>query len=356
MILLLGWFFIQTQWPKGLVLGMVFATIAINLIFALRAFGVVVPFLLLGRQLLLSLVIGAAIAAPLYFGIMPGISQYQQLIPWLCVALFPLLYMMASKPQKILQYLFSAIFVIALLGLDEEGQSYSFSSFVNMWLGFCGGFGGALAVLGLFSSEVPEREFCKQARSFFAGCGQFVAGFRERAPGTPAGAAIISTGQERWQPVLKQLQAWSSAINYKRVPGNDRHKTQALIESIEHLALRLPAAERVGQSSDEALDEPMRKLIGRFYDACAESFQLIANSLADLKPIPDLPETRSLVREIESRGDDLRRSAAGDKHILTSVQGVMRVTAHMNLLADELNNCRDKVNALDWKGWNRNYF
>jgi len=26
------------------------------------------------------------------------------------------------------------------------------------------------------------------------------------------------------------------------------------------------------------------------------------------------------------------------------------------LLADELNNCRDKVNALDWKGWNQNYF
>jgi hypothetical protein len=348
-ILLLGWFYIQTQWPMGLMLGMVFATIAI-------ALGALLPLILVGSQLLLSLVIGAAIAAPLYFGIMPGISQYQQLIPWLCVALFPLLYMIASKPQKKIQYLFSAIFVIALLSLDEEGQSYSFSSFVNMWLGLCGGFGGALAVFGLFSSVVPEREFWKQVRSLFAGCGQFITGLQERAPGTPAGVAIISTGQERWQPVLKQLQTWSSAINYKRVPGNDRHKTQALIESIEHLALRLPAAERVGQPSVEALDQPMRKLLGRFYDACVESFQLITNSLAALKPIPDLPDTRSLVREIESRGDDLRRAAAGDNDILTSVQGAMRVTAHMNLLADELSNCRDKVNALDWQGWNRNYF
>jgi len=355
-VLLLGWFFIQTQWPEGLVLGMLFATIAINVIFALEAFGVVVPFLMLARQMLLSLLTGAAIAAPLYFGIMPGIDQYQQLIPWLCVALFPLLYMMASKPQKIIQYVFSAIIVIALLGLDEERQSYSFSSFVNMWLGICGGFGGALAVFGLFSSKVPEREFCKQVRSFFSGCGQFVTGFRERAQGAPAGAAIVSTGQEQWQPVLKQLQTWSSSINYERVPGNDRLKTQALIESIEHLALRLPAAERGGQSSVEALGEPMHNLLDRFYDACIDSFQLIANSLADLKPIPDLPDTSSLVREIESRADDLRRSAGGDEDARVSALRLMGATAHMDSLADAIHDCRDKANTLDWEAWNRNYF
>ena len=355
-VLLLGWFFIQTQWPEGLVLGMLFATIAINIIFAFGAFGLVVPFLMLARQMLLSLLTGAAIAAPLYFGIMPGISQFQQLIPWLCVALFPLLYMMASKPQKIIQYLFSAIIFIALLGLDEERQSYSFSAFLNMWLGICGGFGGALAVFGLFSSEVPEREFCKHVRSFFTGCGQFVTGFRERAPGTPAGAAIVSTGQERWQPVLKQLQTWSSAINYKRVPGNDRQKTQALIESIESLALRLPAAERVGQPSVESLDEPLRTLLGRFYDACVESFQLIANSLAALQPIPDLPDTKGLVREIESRGDGLRRSAGGDEDARAFALSLMSETARLGSLADAIHDCRDKANALDWEAWNRNYF
>jgi hypothetical protein len=53
----------------------------------------------------------------------------------------------------------------------------------------------------------------------------------------------------------------------------------------------------------------MSKLLSRFYDSYVESFQLIASSIADLKPIPDLPDTRSLVCEIESQGDDLRRSA-----------------------------------------------
>ncbi|MGB3096553.1 MAG: FUSC family protein [Candidatus Deferrimicrobiaceae bacterium] len=349
-ILLLGWFFIQTQWPMGLQLSMVFATIVI-------ALGALLPLIMIGRQLLLSLIIGAAIAAPLYLGIMPGINQYEQLIPWLCVALFPLFYLMTSpRPQRMIQALFSAIFVIALLSLDEESQSYSFSSFLNTWIGLSGGFASALAVFGLFSWVVPEREFWKQVRSFFAGCGQSMQDLAKSSPGTPSWTAIVKAGRQRWPGLLKQLQTWSSAINYKRVPGNDRHKTQALIESIEHLALRLASAEHVRQRSDEALEEPLRKLLGRFYDTCVESVQLIANSLADLKPIPDLPDTRSLVREIESRGDDLRRSAAGDNDILTSINSVMSVTAHMNLLADELNNCRDKVNALDWKGWNRNYF
>jgi uncharacterized membrane protein YccC len=312
---------------------------------------------MIGRQLLWSLIIGAAIAAPLYLWIMPGISQYAQLIPWLCIVFVPLLYLIASSgPQTKIQYLFSAICVIALLSLDEEGQSYSFSSFINMWIGLAGGFGGALAVFHLFSPVVPEREFCKQVRAFFSACGQFIPGLQARAPGTPVGAAITSTGHERWQPILKQLQTWSSAINYKRVPGNDRDKTQALIESIEHLALRLPAAERVGQPSVEALDAPLRKLFGRFYDASAESFRLIANSLAAMQPIPELPDIRSLVRAIESRADDLHRSAASDQDVRASVLRLMSASAHLDSFAEALHDCRDKANALDWEAWNRNYF
>jgi hypothetical protein len=178
----------------------------------------------------------------------------------------------------------------------------------------------------------------------------------ESAPGTTARAAVISTSQARWQGTLKQLQTWSSAINYKRVPGNDRQKTQALIESIERLALRLASAEDASRQSVEALDEPLRKLCGRFYDACVESLQLITNSLADLQPIPDLPDARRLVRDIASRIDHLRRSAAGDEDVRASVLRFLSTTAHLRALADAIHDCCDKANALDWEAWNRNYF
>jgi uncharacterized membrane protein YccC len=348
-MLVSGWFFIQTQWPMGLTLGMVFSSIAI-------CFSAMLPLIMIRRQLLLSLVIGPAIAAPLYFVIMPRYSQFLQLIPWLFLAFFPLFYLMASNPRKMMQYLFAAIFVAALPSYDESGQSYSFISFMHMWWGFFGGFVGALAVFGLFSSVVPEREFCKQVRSFFTGCSESMQALVKIPPGTPAGAEMVKTSRKRWPGLFKKLKIWSSQINYTRVPGNDRQATQALIGSIEHTALRLNAVEYVHQQSVEVHDGPLRKLIGRVYEACVESLQLIGNSFTDMKPIPELPEIRGLVCEIESRGNDLCRSAGGDNDILTSVQDVLRITAHMNMLAEELNNCRDKVNALDWKGWNRNYF
>jgi uncharacterized membrane protein YccC len=349
-IVLMSSFFILTQWPMGLSLAMVFGTLAIG-------FGAMLPLTMVRRQLLLSLVIAPAIAAPLYFGVMPRIDQYEELIPWLCIAFLPLLYIQTSRnPKTMILAIFSSIFFIALLSLDEESQSYSFSSFLKMWFGFCGGFTISLAVFGLFSSVVPERELWKQVRSFFAGCGQFMQRIEESAPGTTARAAVISTSQARWQGTLKQLQTWSSAINYKRVPGNDRQKTQALIESIERLALRLASAEDASRQSVEALDEPLRKLCGRFYDACVESLQLITNSLADLQPIPDLPDARRLVRDIASRIDHLRRSAAGDEDVRASVLRFLSTTAHLRALADAIHDCCDKANALDWEAWNRNYF
>jgi hypothetical protein len=90
-----------------------------------------------------------------------------------------------------------------------------------------------------------------------------------------------------------------------------------------------------------ALDEPSLKGLGRIHDACIDSLQLISNSLADLKPIPELPDTTSLISEVESQGEDLRQASA---------------TAQLRSLLEAIHDCRDKANALDWAAWNRNYF
>jgi hypothetical protein len=349
-ILLMASFFTVTQWPMGLSLSMVFGTLAIG-------FGAMLPLAVISRQLLLSLVIAPAIAAPLYFGIMPRIDQYQELIPWLCITFLPLLYLQSSpNPRTMILAVFTSIFLIALLSLDEESQSYSFSSFITMWFGFCGGFTISLAIFGLFSSVVPEREFLQQVRSFFAGCGQFMHRLEESAPGAPASAAIINTHLQQWQGILTQLQTWSSAINYQRVPGNDQQQTQALIESIEYLVLRLASAVHFRQQSVEALDEDLLKQLRPVYDACIESLQVISNALADLKPIPELPNTRGLLRELESRGDDLRQPAAKEAEGQASLFSFMSATAQLRSLLDAIHDCRDKANALDWEAWNRNYF
>jgi hypothetical protein len=175
------------------------------------------------------------------------------------------------------------------------------------------------------------------------------------SPATPAGAAMVKAERQRWPGLFKQLQMWSSVIDFTRVPGNDRQATQAMIDSIEHAALRLDAAEHARRQPVGTMVESLQAPLRRLHDACVESFQLIANALAELKPAPPLPETGALVREIESRGGDLRRAAGGDDDTEASVLRVMGVAANLHSLAGAIQDCRDRTNAIDWTAWNRNY-
>ena len=68
--------------------------------------------------MLLSLVIAPAIAAaPLYFGIMPRIDQYEELIPWLCIAFVPLLYLQTSRNPR-------TMILAMLLSIRTLNQQY----------------------------------------------------------------------------------------------------------------------------------------------------------------------------------------------------------------------------------------
>jgi hypothetical protein len=83
---------------------------------------------------------------------------------------------------------------------------------------------------------------------------------------------------------------------------------------------------------------------------------LISNSLADLKPIPDLPDTANLIREVEARGDDLRQAAGSEVKLRASALLFLNASAQLRSLLEAIHDCRDKANALDWEAWNRNYF
>jgi hypothetical protein len=96
--------------------------------------------------------------------------------------------------------------------------------------------------------------------------------------------------------------------------------------------------------------------LGRIHDACIDSLQLISNSLADLKPIPDLPDSASLIREVEAQSDDLRQAAGREVKLRASALLFLSATAQLRSLLEAIHDCRDKANALDWEAWNRNYF
>jgi hypothetical protein len=249
--------------------------------------------------------------------------------------------------------LFSSIFCIVLLSLDEENQSYSFSTFFNFWIGLAGGFAVPILMFAILNTLVPERVFSQQVCGFFSGCGQFMRKLKGRPPQTAERAAIVTAASTQWQGQLKQMQMWSGMMNYTRVPANNRDNTQALVEAIERVALRLGAA---AYSRSKPVFEPLQQQFYRLYDVCVESCDVIAKALAGREPVPELPEIGAQVRDIQSKVDEIRRSAVGDDEVQVSALRVLSVTAHMRLLAAELNDCRDKANALDWKAWDRNWF
>ncbi|TWT81254.1 Fusaric acid resistance protein family protein [Planctomycetes bacterium CA13] len=342
--------FIQTQWPMGLSLAMIFLVLAI-------CFNCLMPLMMISRQMLLSLLVGPLIAAVLYFGIMPRIDQYVELIPWLVVVFVPLLYWQSNpKPQASLLAMFSSLFLIALLSLDEQRQSYSFSSFFEMWLGLCGGFGVPVLIFGLFSTVVPEQKFLTQVRSFFAGCGQSMQSLTNTPPDSPATTTTIQSGRKQRLGLIKQMHMWSRLVNYRRFPDAYGRRTQAMVESIQRAALWLESAEDSRRKSVDSIPDPLRDPYQRLYDTCAASFQSIADALANLEPAPDLPDTTARIRDIESQCAELRRSAAENDEVQASVLRTMIATAHLRWLANAISDCCDNANHIDWKEWNRNHF
>ena len=174
--------------------------------------------------------------------------------------------------------------------------------------------------------------------------------------GRQSGGCTVGPDYVRPEADVKQLRIWSSASNYKQGPGNDRQQTQALIESIEFLVLRLASAVHVRQQSLEFPDEKLHKQLGRIYNICIESLQLFSNALDEQRPVPDLPETESLIRDVKSREAELRQSVARGVDQHTSILGFMSAASEIRSLAGVIQDCRDKANALDWEAWNRNYF
>jgi hypothetical protein len=94
----------------------------------------------------------------------------------------------------------------------------------------------------------------------------------------------------------------------------------------------------------------------RLSDACTDSFQLIADSLANREPVPRLPDTKKLLRDLESKGHAIRQPVSGNKISHAAALHAMSLTARFEALSDAIHDCRTRANALDWNAWNQNYF
>jgi hypothetical protein len=251
---------------------------------------------------------------------------------------------------------FSGLWVIELISVSQS-QSYSFTDFMNQFIGISGGFGLAFVTLAIFSTHVPEKEFRKQLALFFGACEKTIKELEEHKPWTSHGKSILISTNKELIGHIQMCGLWSTMLNYYRVASNDKNKVDSLLEAIEALAFRLESYEHARRDfKDESLLVSLKDEAQELREAFTETFSLFKNSLSDGEQVPELPDISDLKNNIHAGLEELGEEAKADENVRELAGQVMVVIGFYPALNESIVECRRRVNALDWKAWDQAYF
>lgn len=309
------------------------------------------------RPLLKSLVWGSIVAFVLYFKIMPLLDGYVQLAPVLIIVFFPFCYFMnSSRPTTAAISMFSGLWVLELISVSQS-QSYSFTGFMNNFIGISGGIGLALLTLAVFSPRVPEKEFRRQLALFFETCEKTIKELEEHKPWTPDGKSILISRNKELIDHIKLCGLWSTMLNYDRVASNDKNKVDSLLAAIGALTFRLESFEHARRDfKDESLLVSLKDETQELHQAVIETFSSFKNSISKGEHVPELPDISNLKNNIRADLEELGEQTKADENVRELVGQVMVVLGFYPALTESLRECRQRVNALDWKAWDQAYF
>ncbi len=309
------------------------------------------------RPYLKSLVLGSIVGFVLYFSIMPVLDGYMQLAPVLIIVFFPFCYFMnSSSPTTAAMSMFSGLWIIELISISNS-QSYSFSDFMNQFIGISGGFGLAFLTLAIFSPHVPEKEFKKQLALFFGICEKAIKELEEHKPWTHQGKSILISRNKELIEQIKLCVLWSNMLNYDRIASNDKNNVDSLLAAIEALAFRLDSFESARKEfKDESMLVSLKDKTKELRQAVIETFSSFKNSISKGEHIPELPDISNLKNNVLADLEELREHAKADEHVRELAGQVMVVIGFYPALTESIRECRRCVNAMDWKAWDRAYF
>jgi len=348
-IILASTVWIFTNWPLGTSKFVFFAWI----IAYINVVSLYVP----PRSLLVGLVWGAAAGSVMYFLIMPVLDGFLQLAPFIIVFLFPFCYMMfSSNPITYIRGMMASLFVIMFIDVSES-QTYSFSSYINIFIGSGGGFLMGLLTLSLFEHRVPEKEFRTKLASFFGTCEKIINHLEEYKPWTPEGSSILKTGKKELFDHIKTCRMWSGVLNYDRVLANDKGKVSNLMAAIEALFFRIDSLEQARKEfQDESSIDSLRGKGKELEQKVLEVFKSFQDSLSNSESVPELPDISELIKEIRIELENLRGQARGDESVKKLAGKVLMIIGFYHAFTESIIECRNSINALDWKAWDQAYF
>ena len=349
MIMLASIIWITTDWPLGYSSFLLFVWIIsyVNIV------SPAVP----TKPILSGFIWAAAVGSVMYFLLMPQLDNYQQLAPLIILMFFPFCYKMNNPSPLISVWGMIASVLLVMFANISEVQTYSFSTYVNTFIGTGGGLLIGLVILSIFSYRRPEKEFKKQMILFFGSCEEMLKQLDKHKPWTPKGRSILFSGRKELINHIKNTILWAGALNYERTPDNDKTKVESLLSSLEDITFRLDSLEQARQEfKDESSITSLRKKWTDMHQGLNQEFKMLKDSISKGEQVPDFPDISELVKQISEDLKEIRKREGADKNLSELAVRILLVAGFYQSLAASLAECREQVNRLNWKAWDQAYF
>jgi uncharacterized membrane protein YccC len=305
-----------------------------------------------------SVIYGPLAGAVLYFAIMPGVTDMWQLAPFLILTLFVCGYFAnSSNPSTAVTGMFSGLWIFELINLGQ-GQVYSFASYSETLLGIIGAVLVGVTVISLLDAPIPERRFRHHVEGFFAICADIAREMTVVAPDDAEVRLRLRAGRSRLVEQLRMCHMWWQQLDPDRFSEDERHKAALLVAAMRSLAFRQDAMQqaRVGFPISRALPElagpgeELRRLEARAY-------LVLERAAARCEPAAPVPAVSELVGPYQTWLDALHGARERrDEHAKELTRQVLVAMGLHQALAQAINDCHDRFNALDWQTWGAAHF
>jgi uncharacterized membrane protein YccC len=273
----------------------------------------------------------------LVFWISPALSNYGLMNLFLFVQLFAFGYWSVALGGQNIHAGAVMFFIIATVGLDAEkpvGVQTVFNSYFSVVLPIF-----IAAIVGrLFWPVLPEAELRKRFVEFFSTCSNFLT----KQPGYADDAL-----SDRLTLIPIESVTWAKGLKGRHCPPSEVEKIVAITLTMRRLALRLTAR---AQAQPPALPESIARVIDPVLEKARDDFRVIADALTQVfregSTRVSVPSTKAARESFRSALQEVRSQNLLVGQSLESVRSYLSLAHRLDVIADDLETCRDQTLSL----------
>jgi uncharacterized membrane protein YccC len=272
----------------------------------------------------------------LVFLISPALSNYGMMNLFLFAELFAYGYWAAALGGQSLHAGAAMFFIVATVGLDAEKPvtvQTVFGSYFSVVLPIF-----IAAIVGrLFWPVLPEAELRKRFIEFFSICSNFLT----KRPGH--GDKALS---DRLTLIPIEAVSWVRGLKGRHCPESEIEKMLGLTVTMRRLALHLSNRARLQLP---ALPESIGHLVDPSVEKAREEFRATAEALISVfregSTRVAVPSTNAARENFRNTLQEVRRQDLLAGQSLESVKGFLSIAHRFDVIADDLEICRDQALA-----------